>query len=224
MIRDVYSYFKYVKSGMFSQHGEDLFLNDFFKNQKQGFYIDIGASHPFRISNTYSLYRKGWQGIVVDPISHFEPLYKIWRKRDTFVNLGIGSSESTLTYYELTPSVLSSFDEEYVNNLLKNNRATINKKYKVLVKPVNAFLSEYADGKIIDFLSLDVEGLDYEILSAVDFDTYRPRIICVEFNNDVHKNDITQLLEKNGYNCSKIIGCNIMAIDKKSPPSIKQGD
>lgn len=59
--------------------------------------------------------------------------------------------------------------------------------------------------------ALDVEGLDYDILNSIDFTLYRPTIICVEFNNNLDNNNIIKLLERNGYDCARIIGCNIMA-------------
>lgn len=215
IIRDIKSYANYRKKGSFSQHGEDVVLQEIFKNKKNGFYIDIGSSHPFRISNTYLLYKNGWNGIAIDPLLHFKLLYKIWRRRDTFLNFGVAEKAGLLTYHDMTPSVLSSFDEQYVGGLVEEGKATINNTYNVEVKNPNDIFDEYVGKEAIDFLSIDVEGLDYRILQSIDFSKYKPLVICVEFNDEQQKKLITTLLTDRGYDCSKIVGCNIFAIENK---------
>jgi hypothetical protein len=210
LFRDFWSYLHYRRRGSFSQHGEDAFLNDFFKDKPAGFYVDIGCSHPFRISNSYALYRRGWNGIAVDAIPSFAWLYRLWRPRDLFLNLGV------MTYFELTPSVLSSFDKAWVDGLLERGEASIFRSYNVDVLPLNTILDKHGGGRKIDFLSVDVEGLDLEILNSIDFDRYRPRVICVEFNDPATRDTLIALLSGNGYNCSREVGCNIMAVDSNN--------
>jgi FkbM family methyltransferase len=212
-MRDQKSYAAAVKLGTFSQHGEDSVLTEWFGPGYCGFYVDVGCSHPFRISNTYLLYTLGWSGVAIDPIPHIAPLYRRWRPRDVFLNKGIGATESTLTYYELTPSVLSTFDSVYAQNKISAGQASLNKEYKVEVSTLNSVFLQYASGRKIDLLSVDVEGLDIEILSSIDFNIFRPRVIVVEFNSKNDQAIISNILEAAGYDCDRIIGCNIFAVD-----------
>ena len=75
---------KSKKNGTYSQHCEDQFINEYFKGRK-GIYIDIGASHPFIISNTYLLYKNGWRGVTVEPIEYLHNRHKQLRPRDTAI-------------------------------------------------------------------------------------------------------------------------------------------
>ncbi len=212
-LRDLRSYFRYRKAGTFSQHGEDKFLVDWFGPASKGFYLDIGCSHPFRISNTYQLYRQGWTGIVVDPIPHFQALYRRWRRRDTFINAGVGEASGTFTYYELTPSVLSTFDRAYMQKLISRNEASLHKQYEVEIIAINTLFERHVGGRTVDFMTLDVEGLDLSIIRALDFSRFRPRMISVEFNTDSDRDALAQVLGAAGYDCSRIIGCNLFAIE-----------
>lgn len=215
-LRDFKSYRYYKKRGSFTQHGEGVFLQEWFKEKSDGFYIDIGASHPFRISNTYGLYELGWHGIAIDPIPEFEPMYKKLRPRDKFLNIGVGPKKGSFVYFELIPSVLSSFDADVVENLITSKKATLLRETKIDVIKPNQLFENYAQDQHIDFLSIDVEGLDLQILEAIDFSSYRPSLICVEFNTEHDKLAIIKLLNSNDYDCSNIINCNIFAVDIKA--------
>jgi hypothetical protein len=212
--RDLWSYAKLSRSGQFSQHGEDLFLAEFFSQTPNGFYVDIGCSHPFRISNTYKLYKRGWNGLAVDAIPHFSWLYRFWRPRDTFLNFGIAATSGQLDYYEMIPSVLSTFSKEYADRLVNEHKAMLSVSYQVKVISPNDLFAQHARNKVIDLLSIDVENLDTEILGAIDFNRFRPKVICIEFNNDRDCLALEQIFESNGYDSSKKIGCNIIATRK----------
>jgi hypothetical protein len=209
--RDLNSYFRYLLKGQFSQHGEDTFLLNYFGKGFKGTYIDIGSSHPFRISNTYCLYRNGWNGIAVDPIPAFKLLYRFWRPRDKFLNLGIAPESGTLNYYELTPSVLSSFNKNYIEDLIKQEKAEIQKNYIVNVITPDHLFELYAKDNEVNFLSIDIEGLDISVLKAINFKKYRPALIGIEFNNESDKIEIINFLNSVQYKCDIIIGCNIFA-------------
>ena len=74
----------------YSQDGEDMVLRKIFKNQKMGFYVDIGAHHPKRFSNTHLLYKKGWKGINIDATPGSMKLFNQLCPRDTNLELGVG--------------------------------------------------------------------------------------------------------------------------------------
>lgn len=212
VLRDIWSYTKLIGKGSYSQYGEDKVIRQQLAGTEKGLYIDIGCSHPFRISNTYLLYRSGWSGVAVDPIPHFSWLYKIWRPRDTFVNCGVASKSGQLKYHELLPSVLSSFDPDYVQEQITRGRAEILREYFVDVIDINTLLDRYAGGKVIDLLSIDVENLDLDILSSLDFSRHRPRCLCVEYNSEADKAALLALLEPNGYRDIHFTQGNIIAL------------
>lgn len=115
IIRDIPLLFKSRQS--YSQHGEDLFVKKHFPAGHKGTYVEIGSSHPIRISNTYLFYKNGWSGVCVDPIPTYSILYKIYRKRDTFINGGVSNTRGKLRFFECFPRVLSSFDESYIRKM-----------------------------------------------------------------------------------------------------------
>lgn len=213
LIRDCFAFLKTFSRRDYSQHGEDVFVREYFKDLKNGFFVDIGASHPFRISNTFSLYRMGWNGVAVDPIPAFKLLYKLWRPRDKFLNLGVAPTSGVLKYFELIPSVLSSFDADYVGVLVKNRRAEILKTYDVNVITINQLFEDYIGSRKIDFLTIDVESLDLQILQSLDFRRFRPSLICVEFNNNDDEKKLLSFFQSVNYQVINTIGCNIFASD-----------
>src|SRR5579871_4904708 len=109
-VLDFNSWMKGRRRASFAQHGEDVFVTEYFSKQPSGFYLDIGASHPFRLSNTYLLYRSGWKGVTVEPIPRLGNLHRKRRPRDTLMPIGAGLKPGTLEFFEMTPSVLSTLD------------------------------------------------------------------------------------------------------------------
>lgn len=183
----------------YSQFGEDLIIDKYFKNKEGGIYVDVGCSHPFRISNTYFLYKKNWKGVVIDPIHGFKTLYSIWRKRDLFLPFGVASNDGELNYFEVIPSVLSSFDEPYIKTVIGEKRAILYKKTVVQVISINNVLKKAEDLGKINLLSVDVEGLDESIIKSIDFKSFNPECICVEYNSEHEEVRIRDYLALKGY-------------------------
>lgn len=96
----VYPRFEYSHHNLsFSQEGEDMILRKLLDRKTTGFYIDVGAHHPQRFSNTYFFYLKGWSGINIDPIPGRMKLFNQLRNRDINLEIGISESKKSLTYY-----------------------------------------------------------------------------------------------------------------------------
>jgi len=93
----------------FSQEGEDIILSRLFNDKKNGFYVDVGAHHPFRFSNTYKFYEKGWSGINIEPNPEDFHLFSKYRNRDININAGVGSNDGTLTYFMFNEPALNTF-------------------------------------------------------------------------------------------------------------------
>lgn len=165
----------------FSQEGEDLVLMRMFEGQESGFYVDIGAHHPQRFSNTYLFYLKGWQGINIDAMPGSMDLFKKIRPRDINLEIAISDKEEILTYHEFNEPALNSFSVELSREYEKTSPYKIIKTWEIKTKPLADILESHLEvGQVIDFMSIDVEGLDYQVLVSNDWSKYRPSIILIE--------------------------------------------
>jgi len=210
-IRDISSLLTGIRNGSFSQHGEDRYIAKYFESRAKGFYLDIGASHPFRISNTYSLYRAGWHGVTVEPIPRLAKLHRRWRRRDELLAVAVGATDGTVDFFEMTPSVLSTLDHAVASQYIAEGRAVLYRSYPIKVMAVNEVF-EYASAIApVDFVSIDIEGLDVSVLAAVDFARFRPKLICIEVNDSAVRQAATQLFARAQYKVLDQLGCNLMA-------------
>ena len=166
----------------FSQDGEDMLLAAFYETKPnyKGFYVDIGAHHPFRFSNTAHFYQKGWRGINIEPTPSLIPAFKRARKRDLTLNLGVSDQKGSLTFFEFNEPALNSFDET-LSLSRENGNYKIIKRSKVAVLPLREILDQHLpEGQKIDFMSIDAEGLDLQILQSNHWEKYAPDYLLVE--------------------------------------------
>ncbi len=161
----------------YSQAGEDLILDLIFLNKKKGFYIDIGAYHPILSSNTYYFYKKGWRGINIDALSSTIKLFNRKRKNDINIEAGINDEEVEMKFYVFKNSSYNTFNSEIVNDILKVTELVSTKN--IITKKLSSILSNYNIAEI-DFISIDVEGLELNVLKSLDWRVYRPKVILVE--------------------------------------------
>ncbi|MBT8534598.1 FkbM family methyltransferase [Polynucleobacter paneuropaeus] len=169
----------------FSQEGEDLILARIFESLgvKKGFFVDIGAHHPYRFSNTYYFYRRGWAGINIDPRPGTKKLFNFFRPRDITIECGISSIESSLTYYSFNEPALNTFSREEAHSKKSSKYKVIN-EIQISVTTLKKVLDGHLPmGAQIDFMSIDVEGFDYEVMYSNDWLKYRPTIIAIELLN-----------------------------------------
>jgi len=156
----------------YAQFGEDLIMRPFLP-VRGGTYVDVGCYHPTLYSNTYRLYTLGWSGIVIDPNPTWETLFKVFRPRDTYIHAAIGTGEKG-KYHLFTDGAYNTFDEALVEKYKK--RTTYIKNVEVPFISLNEACRGLTK---IDVLSVDVEGLDYEVLSSYDW-KIRPHVVIVE--------------------------------------------
>ena len=137
---------KFQSKSSYSQEGEDMVLASYFENRKgyKGFYVDIGAHHPYRYSNTLHFYKKGWQGINIEPTPGAIKLFKTFRSRDINLNIGISKVKDALTFYCFNEPALNGFSKK-----LSEERNNSSKKYKI-VKEVEVQTLPLAE--VLDFL------------------------------------------------------------------------
>jgi FkbM family methyltransferase len=166
----------------FSQEGEDAILMRLFQERDYGFYVDIGAHHPQRFSNTYRFYLRGWRGINIDPRPGCKELFDKIRPNDINLQLGVALTDSSMQYYQFHEPALNTFDKELMIEYIKSYPLV--QTTFLPVKPLKSILSEYMlPGQDIDFMSIDVEGLDEEVLRSNDWSQFRPKYVLVEALN-----------------------------------------
>ena len=188
----------------YSQEGEDLILRRIFGKKPVGFYVDVGAHHPKRFSNTYIFYQQGWCGINIDALPGTKELFDKQRPRD--INLEIPISEKTeeLTYYEFDDPALNGFSEELSNMRNESTPYKILATRKMTARPLADILDEYLpDNQVIDFMTIDVEGWDLKVLKSNDWSKHKPKMVLVEIKDtdlgDVGSIPVVDFLKEHGY-------------------------
>ena len=171
----------------YSLFQEDLFIQNYFKNKSKGFYIDVGCYHPLDGNNTNLLHKKGWNGINLDINFYSIELFNFLRKKDVNIHSGISKKKDELTmYYRKEINMLNTLDEKIAKIHFRNGF----KKKNVQVNTLNFFISRYFKKlKKIDFLNIDVEGVELNVLKSLNFKQYKPQLICVEIHNSKNMYD-----------------------------------
>ena len=196
--------FKYISQKSYSQFNDDIFVKKFFKNQPAGTYVDIGCHHPFKLNNTYLLYKKGWHGLNIDLMKINIDLFNIWRPRDINICSAISNKNKTTSVYIPNNNILSteiSIHKNYAN-MIKNYFKNPFTKKKIKVFTFENILKK---NKIkfnkIDFLKIDVEGEDYKVLKNISLKKYNPKLICIEdrVEKEENKNKIDKYLRSKKY-------------------------
>lgn len=169
----------------YSQSGEDLIV-DFILNFlgiHTPTYLDIGAHHPSNISNTYRFYKKGATGICVEPDPTLFKQFVKTRPNDINLNVGVSNSgESFAKFYVMTSKTLNTFSHTEAQKCQETKNFGNQKIEKIINIPlvnINELIKKYAKSTP-NFISIDVEGLDFEIVSSLDFSIYCPEVVCIE--------------------------------------------
>lgn len=188
-------YFKeksFIKRRTYSQWGEDLVIEKFFKN-KIGKYVDIGCFHPIRHSNTCLLYNKGWRGTNIDLNPTSIELFNIVRREDKNIlaTLSDKNNKEVDIFFEHNFSPINSLNLKNFDSDKKNyfKKKAFTKKFSELIN-FN-----------FDFLNIDCEGEDLNILKTIDFKKFTPNLICIEINSDEknYEHRVYSLLKKYNY-------------------------
>lgn len=164
----------------YSQEGEDIVLERVFGAKKTtGFYVDVGAHHPSKYSNSFYFYKKGWRGINIDAMPGCMRLFKEVRPRDINLEVAVSDKNEVIQFYIFDESLLNSADKT-----LSQSRERLFGKAKtcsVRAQPLSSILEQNMPKDVeIDFISIDVEGLDLTVLKSNDWFKFRPKYILVE--------------------------------------------
>ena len=201
-----------LRCGTFSQHGEDLRLLATLQDaDAKGPYLDVGCNHPFRLSNTYLLYQKGWRGLCIDPLPQFRDAFQHWRPQDIFHCAAVGETAIELPFFEFESDVLSTFDV----NLADAYRARgfrLLRKLMIPVVTIDSVLEFHGLTPPLSLLSLDIEGHELSALRSINLQYWRPMFICMEaLTADGSRNETAiQYLLEQGYRPIVDMGLNIV--------------
>jgi FkbM family methyltransferase len=163
----------------YAQRFEDLYLMRCFGARREGFYIDVGSGHPVYDNMSFAFYLKGWSGITVEPNPWLARLTRAVRPRDRHVEALVGAAAGEATFYLVDEfHGLSTMIESHA----RAAQAQFGKASQAVVVPVTTLKElcvEHAPA-VFDFLKVDVEGAEQDVLRNGDWQSFRPKVVVVE--------------------------------------------
>jgi len=187
--------------GFQSQFGQDFFIEQiFFKYQNQGTFVDIGCNHPKIMNNSFYFEQKSWTGLAIDPIATYKSLWEKNRKA-IFLPCALGIKKSVQSFTEIKNEAgwrnrMSGMSK----HIRQEDKAYGYKTYKVSVERGSSIFRKYRLKKNIDFVSIDVEGAEMEVMQGFGMPTFLPRVILVENCRGLSgEKSIRDFLLKKGY-------------------------
>ena len=207
--------FSKFKQEHYAQNCEDVMARSLFPKGYKGFYVDVGAHHPYRISNTYLLFKQGWNGINIDANPETITLFKKARPQDINLNVGVSGKEESLTYHKFSDPAVNTFDKSHAERFKQKNWIAYLGSTAVATKPLKAILDEHLpNNQKIDVLSVDVEEFDLIALKSNDWDKYQPKVIIVEEHNfdldNSSNSPIYEFLKQKGYGLKYVVGFSLI--------------
>lgn len=213
------------KKNYYSFSGVDVLINDIFKKQESGFYLDIGCQHPIKNNNTYKLFKKGWKGVNIDLDQDNINLFNLSRPNDLNICTAVSSSikEVDLFFYH-NKSPINTIEKK-VSNF---QNAQIKEIKKIKTNTLNNIIesSEYSNKKF-DLMSVDVEGHELDVFIGFDFNKYAPKVIVVEYldlslskieikNQNIHNiinSEIYKFLTSRNYTLANVVYADLIFIN-----------
>lgn len=202
----------------YSQTAEDVLLRCMIDSTLPGFYVDVGCNHPVKGSNTFSFYKRGWRGLVVDGNAKLLKVFRKVRPRDTAIAAIVSDQvrEMSFTLCHSRPE-LSCVSDEFEERWMRNS----DEKEKVHVQSVtlNSLFLDHSVPNRFDLLSIDCEGHDFEVLTSFSLNEFRPRVVVVE----MHDFDVTGVIHcpvkdylvGNGYRLAAYTTMNGIFVDER---------
>lgn len=181
----------------FSQFGEDVLCDFFFSHDYKGCHVDVGAFHPLQFSNTYGFYRKGWRGLCIDANPDVAGLFARFRPEDAFIHSAVGQEQGQIEMALFADGTLNC-----LANQLPHVPEAIRRTARMVQVPISTLAAILAAKNVgvVDFLNVDCEGHDLNVLRSNDWSRWQPRVICVEDHADNwSSSEIVKYLASVGY-------------------------
>lgn len=206
-------YFTSRRRYHYSGAAEDVVIGKFFPKNYKGFFVDVGCYHPVKYSNTWALYKKGWRGINVDIDSIKIDMFNLVRCKDINIKCAVSDNEGVVNFYKHGfLSQVSTIDESSNTEGCRVEKVDSRKLTSIIDE------TKYKDKKI-DFLTVDAEGHDFEVIKSLDISRYQPSIILVEINNRVFQEikefPIYKYLLSLDYSLAGWCGVSLIMVSKK---------
>lgn len=198
---------------VYSMDNFENFMMEYF-GEKEGFYVDIGAFDPYLYSNTVWAANHGWKGMNIEPNPEVIAMFQMYRNNAINLNVGVATETGILKYYMNQESAMNTFSEEYANKVHKHER----KIKEIQVRPLKDIFEEY-NIRDIDYMDVDVEGKDFDVLLSNDWSKYRPQIVMCEQVSDTYswldveeitQSEIYRFMKDNKYRLINKYGRNAM--------------
>jgi FkbM family methyltransferase len=162
----------------YTRNFEDVILQRVFADIGEGCYLDIGASDPVSDSNTYAMYTRGWRGIALEPLP-FGPLWARDRPEDLFLNVAVGAQSGQVKLQIFQDSQISSVMPATISHWQRGGRSPVTHMLVPCVT-LNDVLGEHLAERELHLVSIDVEGMEHEVLKGLDLKRYRPWVMVLE--------------------------------------------
>ena len=165
----------------YSQEGEDMLLRHFVDMKSPGAFVDIGAHHPVRFSNTYYFYLRGWRGLNIDAAKPaIDALHKL-RPDDINFQCAVSDVNGEVEFIQMNEPGVSTCDESLAKRFESEHGWKIIRRDIVKTRTLSSLLVEFwPHGKNIDFMNIDVEGFDLKVIKSNNWDKYRPQFLLIE--------------------------------------------
>jgi FkbM family methyltransferase len=196
----------------YSQFGEDLLLWKYFGERRQGFFLEAGANHPTLRSQTWLFEQNGWTGILVEPLAANCALLRRERPHSRVFQLALGSPEQC---GRARFSVAAGSDA--YSGLVLQDGVAQERTEEVEIRTLDQVLAEAANPKL-DFVSLDVEGAELDVLNGFDLPRHQPGVLLVE--DHLQRLGLHRWIVGRGYRLVKRTGCNSWYVPGGAPFSL----
>jgi FkbM family methyltransferase len=206
--------------GFFSQHGQDKFVAELTGNRRGGFFVDVGANDGITFSNSYYFeHFLGWQGIAIEPHPRVFQQLTSCRRCDT-VAACVAAKEGEVEFLQIEGAdmlsgMVDQYDAAHVARVQRTLRKTggTSQLIKVPATTLNSLLKQRGITQV-DYLSLDTEGGELDIVQSIDFDQFQ--IDCIGIENNLKNLKPRRVMEALGYQLVAIIGCDEMFVRKSA--------
>lgn len=199
-----------------SLFGEDMVVRALLPGVRNGFFVDIGAHHPVYSSNTFHFYQRGWRGINIDAAPGSMDVFRLVRPRDINLEACISDQAGVaVNFFLFEDTLLNTADPQAAQEARARGLQPV-KTVEMKTRTLADVLQQHAPNTFIDYLNIDVEGLDESILRSIDWNLYRPTVISFECHLDVRQgfNDVPalQFLASKGYEFQAKCGSTLIVM------------